>query len=109
MEAVEFLKLRRRFCGAHDCGSCMFDGCVPDANDASIEQYATAVIKWGEEHPVKTRKTEFLKMFPHSQEDPKTWLCVAYFDTTKACKASNPSDEMCEACREKFWDEELRE
>ena len=60
MEAVEFLKLRRRFCSVHDCGSCMVDGCVPAANDTQIEQYVAAIIKWGEEHPIRTRKSEFL-------------------------------------------------
>lgn len=66
------------------------------------------VKQWAKDHPVKTRQSEFLKMFPHAQMvNIERIFCVAYFDSTKKCKETNPSDEQCIACRYKFWNEEV--
>lgn len=106
MEAVEFLKLRRRFCSVHDCGSCMVDGCVPAANDTQIEQYVAAIIKWGEEHPIRTRKSEFLKMFPDAMiaDDgmPDIDPCDINQKILGCCSEGN-----CEKCRREFWLKEI--
>ena len=101
MEAVEFLKLRRRFCSVHDCGSCMVDGCVPAANDTQIEQYVAAIIKWGEEHPIRTRKSEFLKMFPDAMiaDDGMPDIDQKILGWC--------SEDNCEKCRREFWLKEI--
>lgn len=66
------------------------------------------VEQWAKDHPVKTRQSEFLKMFPHANINSFTdTFCVAHFDKTKICKASAPTDEMCEKCRDDFWNEEV--
>lgn len=37
-------------------------------NDAYIEQYAAAVIKWGEEHPIKSQKECVSEVIPGSND-----------------------------------------
>lgn len=60
MEAVEFLKLRRRFCREHACTGCtVYHNCAPYANDTQIEQFVATIVQWAKEHPAKNRKSEF--------------------------------------------------
>ncbi len=64
--------------------------------------------RFAKNRPIKTRKSKFLKMFPHAQmENIERTFCVAHFDSTKKCKETSPSDEQCIACRYKFWNEEV--
>lgn len=66
------------------------------------------VEQWAKDHPVKTRQSEFLKMFPNAQMvGIERTFCVAHFDITKKCKGTNPSEEQCIACRYRFWNEEV--
>ncbi len=70
----------------------------------------TLTTEQAKDHPVKTRKSEFLKMFPNAQMvNIERIFCVAHFDSTKVCKENNPSDEKCIACRYRFWNEEISE
>lgn len=75
-------------------------------NDAYIEQYAAAVIKWGEEHPIKTRKSVFLKLFPEATiaEDgmPDADPCFINQNLSGRCTGDN-----CEKCRREFWLKEI--
>lgn len=92
MEAVEFLKLRRRFCSVHDCGSCMVDGCVPAANDTQIEQYVAAIIKWGEEHHAMIADDGMPDIDPCDINQKILGCC---------------SEDNCEKCRREFWLKEI--
>lgn len=76
MDAVEFLKMKKRMCESY-VGSCM--GCpIRDAKHEkcmSCEKYmreypvetVAIVEKWLAEHPIKTRQSEFLKLFPNAK------------------------------------------
>ena len=110
MDAVEFYKAFKRMCGKTDCKDCLLDQkCRPSAN-VEPEEVVELVEEWGKDHPVKTRQSEFLKMFPNAQMvNIERTFCVAHFDSTKVCKESNPSDEKCIACRYRFWNEEVSE
>lgn len=116
MEAVEFFKTVNRYCKNQGCKkylACRGDLCMiwPDDDSVkSIEETISKVEQWAKDHPVKTRQSEFLKMFPHANINSFTdTFCVAHFDKTKTCKASAPTDEMCEKCRDAYWNEEVFE
>lgn len=70
MDAVEFLREKRRMCinSACDEGCCpLFEyKCCHDGSTEYAEQMVAAVEKWAREHPSRTRQSEFLKMFPNA-------------------------------------------
>lgn len=83
MDAVEFIKNRARICRAHkDCIDCIlsnFCGHTCDKQDVYqvAEQVVANVEQWAKEHPIKTRQSEFLKMFPNANLDDYGILLIA--------------------------------
>lgn len=55
------------------------------------------------EHPLKTRQTEFLKQFPAVVRDDNDtiMICPASLDATLHCPEGD-----CAECRYKYWSEE---
>ena len=93
MDAFEFFKTVNRLCKNQSCKECpvykydMF--CMVGFDDdsfKSIDETVSKVEQWAKDHPVKTRKSEFLKMFPNAQMvNIERTFCVAHFDITKKC------------------------
>lgn len=118
MDAVEYIKTIHRLCesqnGYSGCSGCPLlnedDYCsIVDARERA-EDVVQIVEQWAKGHPVKTRKSEFQKMFPNANMySITTTFCTAHFDKKKACEVSVPSEEMCEKCRYKYWNEEVDE
>ena len=108
MDAVEFYKAFKRMCDKTDCKDCLLDQkCRPSAN-VEPEEVVKLVEEWAKEHPIKTRQSEFLKLFPDAEMvNIERTFCVAHFEPTKKCKGVNPSEEQCIACRYRFWNEEV--
>lgn len=76
MDAIEFLKERKRMCTSRKgCDGCPLEGtnCVLSyaTDDEDYERIIATVEQWSKEHPRKTRQTEILKMFPeaHAPEE----------------------------------------
>ena len=114
MDVVDYLKNSRRMCkSSGECDTCVAyiddECCIAFGAKSGKEKENFAIVEqWAKDHPVKTRQSEFLKMFPHANINSFTdTFCVAHFDKTKICKASAPTDEMCEKCRDDFWNEEV--
>lgn len=74
MDAVKFIKEINRLCEAQeDCEDCPLIGHACDVNTAtimscynieSVQKMVQIVEQWAKDHPVKTRQSEFLKLFP---------------------------------------------
>ena len=103
MDAVEFLKLRRRYCKENGWNPNIPDGSSPCADDETIERYVARVEQWGREHLKETRQSKFLKLFPDAPVvDGIILVCPKVIDN--GCK--QPCDRMnCHKCREKYWKE----
>ena len=106
MDAVEFLRDFRRMCWTYEepcCENCKLEGGGCDFTDLGCdhEKAVRIVEKWAKEHPVKTRLSEFLKLYPNASapEEGCPDLCVKFFDSTVSCKDS----EGCHECKKKFW------
>lgn len=118
MDAVEFLRARRKLCDDNVCGeSCpLFHCCDDDLEDDRIRQ-VLAVEQWSKEHPVKTRQSEFLKMFPNAriESDGMPSICPIVVD--KRCHNKDDDalfclvrdEEECRKCRRDFWLAEISE
>lgn len=113
MDAVEFLRARRKLCDDNVCGeSCpLFDCCDDDLEDDRVRQ-VLAVEQWAKEHPVKTRQSEFLKMWPDVEMvkgKPNIYPCVLdakEFIKDGKCREAH---EGCEQCRHDFWLAEIKD
>lgn len=115
MDAVEFVKTVNRLCKNRHC-----DGC-PVAKEGrcmvgfdyysvkNIEKTISKVEQWAKEHPVKTRQSEFLKIFPKAdltrlqpcmiEKDKRPMWCGKYADFG--------ANGCCDECRYAYWNEEV--
>ena len=115
MNAVEFINERNRMCKASTaCAGCALsdkstDPCSKWCFDHPEEAVA-AVEKWAEEHPIKTRQSEFLKMFPNVVLNDKgqPGYCPKMLDTEYKPVGSCVLDvDICQRCMDKFWGQEV--
>lgn len=115
MDAVEFLRARRKLCDDNVCGeSCpLFYCCDDDTEDIRIRQ-VLAVEQWTKEHPVKTRQSEFLKMWPDAEiggdglpNVAPCQLCVGLIHGKFQKDCENRG--ACTDCRRDFWLAEISE
>ena len=105
MDAVEFLKEKRRMCVNNDgCKKCLFGVSENGVNCSSFmynhPEKAVAIIeKWSIEHPVKTRQSEFLGIFPEARLDEQNILiiCPKSIEKKYICSTS------CSCCRKNYW------
>lgn len=115
MDAVEFFKTANRLCKNRSCRECPVckDGvCMvmhafrKDDNDdlvKSIEETVSKVEQWAKEHPIKTRQSEFLKMFPKAEiKNDYLWICPKYLDCDYRPE-ENCYKISCGDCKREFW------
>ena len=116
MDAVEYVKQRKRMCDYYaNCGDCPvgdYQGC---ASLNEIPNMVPIVEQWAKEHPVKTRQSEFLKMFPNAriESDGMPSICPIVVD--KRCYNKDDDalccfvrdEEKCRKCRRDFWLKEI--
>lgn len=115
MDAVEFLRARRKLCDDNVCGeSCpLFYCCDDDTEDIRIRQ-VLAVEQWTKEHPVKTRQSEFLKQYPEAEigDDglPGVDPCQLYKEIANVEIYDGYCNKYgCTDCRRDFWLAEISE
>lgn len=111
MDAVKFLKERKRMCDKYCCESCpisimnngTYEGCDYLGKNHP-EKCVEIVEKWSADHPVKTRQSEFLKMFPNAEiENGVAAACPKSLDKNVECEPLSSCDE----CTRKYWLEEV--
>ena len=119
MDAVEFLRERRRMCNAQDnCGTCPI-GIVCDdyfVNHNYSQEKASGMVstveQWAKEHPVKTRQSVFLKMLPNVPLNDKGQpaFCPKLLDTEYHPVGSCCLDvDICQRCMDNFWGQEVED
>lgn len=111
MDAVEFLKQFNRMCKTYND-----DGCTEcpaykyrcgEEFDAQEEDGVSIVEQWAKEHPVKTRQSELLKLFPETEMiDDYICICPSRFVEGYREPAQN-CNMNCEKCKRDFWLKEI--
>lgn len=74
------------------------------------------ILKWCKEHPIKTRQSEFLKMFPNAQISSDGVIEIMpcaiekneYITSNSSCTVAHGFNN-CDECREKYWLAEVEE
>ena len=114
MDAVKFVKTLGRMCNA-ECIRCEFwkrrssgESCTSWQKNHPEEAVAI-VEQWAADHPIKTRQSEFLKLFPGVDADKTDGCltlnpCIIYEKIRKECEGRKCSD-----CRREFWLAEVEE
>ena len=114
MDAIKFIAERNRMCKSSvSCVGCTLSNkavglCIKWCFEHP-EEAAAAVEQWANEHPRKTRQSEFLKQWPRAKMDKRHVLliqpcdidAIAYEDGGLNC------DGSCDKCRREFWMQEV--
>lgn len=124
MDAVEFFQTVNRLCKNRSRAGCPIckkgmckDMCMVrrtvmlgDASVESIEEMISIVEEWAKDHPVKTRQSEFLKMFPKAETDKNGILifCPRKFDPENR-NSVHCHRHGCLECRTNYWLTEVTE
>ena len=113
MDAVEFFKTVNRLCENQGCETCPIGKkgyCMVGLYDdsvKSIEETVSKVEQWAKDHPVKTRQSEFLTMFPNALKSGRVLdICPQNLniDYMPPKRCENIS---CGACKTDYWNEEV--
>lgn len=119
MDAVEFIKTRAKMCKNLSCEQCPLKFfCYSSFFDQVeiVEDAVSVVEQWAKEHPVKTRQSELLKLFPNTKIDNAGTLCICpinfdpetYKGENKCFCIHTYDDIQCDECRHNFWIKEIK-
>lgn len=111
MDAVKFVTSMSRICQNSNCNDCVISSfCGKTCNERTeidTEEAVEIVEKWVEDHPIKTRLTEYKKVFPNCRlrdngypsADP--CLIMDSYSSGDDCEKFS----SCNECRKEFWNE----
>ena len=108
MDAVEYIKTLRKLCKSQErCSGCVLydkeDKCCILNISEYTEKSVQIVEQWAKEHPIKTRQSEFLRMFPNAQiHDDVIWMCPKCICCDYKPE-ENCNEIYCCDCKRKFW------
>ena len=105
MDAVEFIRQVRRM-GKQKGEAICFK--LEEIDTEIVEQ----VEQWAKEHPVKTRQSEFLKMWPDAEIGDDGYPSVAPCQLYKDMEEKDENGVCCKncgcgICRRDFWLKEI--
>lgn len=101
MDAVEFIRNYKRMVKERGFGLAL------TSDNNTPEEIVAEAEKWAKEHPVKTRQSEFLKMFPNARLGAGSInICPLNVDQTYdvSCEV-----RRCIKCCREFWTAEVEE
>lgn len=114
MDAVEYVKQRERMCDYYvDCDKCPAKNVAGCVNITKISQMVPIVEKWAKEHTIKTRQSEFLKMWPDAEIGDDELLSIAPCQLNVEllqCESREDCEKrgVCGKCRRDFWLKEIK-
>ena len=110
MDALEFLKERKRICYLYDeCDKCPFDSkCLGIINksDEELKEIVDITEKWSKEHPHKTRQSVFLEQWPNVITNNGVIDILPCNIDQSLVKCTNTD---CSKCKCEFWMKEVDE
>lgn len=121
MDAMKFLSEAKRMCNnAGPCNTCDasafcgFTSVFPrDFGEVDqMQKMVKLVEKWAEEHPRKTRQSDFLRLFPQVMltDDGIIDLCPSRLSENYRVPGTTlcgSVDKNCSSCLREFWGQEV--
>lgn len=103
MDAVEFYKAFKRMCDKTDCKDCLLDQkCRPSAN-VEPEEVVELVEDWAKNNPVRTRQSEFLRMFPNAMINESDGILCITPCNIEGKSIGCPNGKSCGDCCRDYW------
>lgn len=103
MDAVEFYKAFKRMCDKTDCKDCLLDQkCRPSAN-VQPEEVVELVEEWAKDNPIRTRQSEFLRMFPNAMINESDGILCITPCNIEGKSIGCPNGKSCGDCRREYW------
>lgn len=113
MDAVEYVKQRNRMCNYYvNCSECPVGQYKVCASIVGIPKLIPIIEQWAKEHPVKTRQSEFLKIFPEASMLNDEYLNICPAQISSECRdretggCYDPGMD-CGKCKHDFWLKEI--
>lgn len=113
MDTVEFFKTANRLCkdqGCNKCPACKEGVCMvmrmirlDDNSVKNIEETISKVEQWAKEHPVKTRQSEFLRMFPNATINESDGIMCITPCSIEGKSIGCTKGKSCGDCRREYW------
>ena len=119
MDALEFLKEKKRMCNAYfrsynGCCDCpLVSHCFISSteSDEDLKKMITTVEQLSKDHPRKTRQSMLLEQYPEAKIDENgvVGLCPMYISTAHRDSNGkcNYPEKQCRDCRREFWMQEV--
>ena len=108
MDAVKFLMERNRMLTS-GFATPLIGGTLECEEQA--EQIVRKVERWSDEHPCKTRQSEFLKQWPAAMLDERGVLsilpCMMAPIQFRTPEDTCATGMVCMECRKKYWGQEV--
>lgn len=118
MDAVEYIKKAKRICKSRgvcksvsgkcplldENGHCIAtaDICAADIIEKT-ENAVQIVEQWAKNNPVKTRQSEFLKMFPNATINESDGILCVTPCNIEGKEFCCPNGKSCGDCRREYW------
>lgn len=80
-----------------------------DDSVKNIEETISKVEQWAKDHQVKTRQSEFLKMFPDAKIGKDGALIIYPCAIEKRLSGKKCGGIFCDDCRREYWLAEVTE
>lgn len=116
MDAVRFIKERKRMCESfnYGCGCQMCPACDNDLHcvlsvmsTLDAKEQAAIVEKWSAEHPRKTRQSVFLEQWPEAElVNGCLAICPKRISANYRNGNADCTNRSCADCLYKFWMQE---
>lgn len=116
MSEISILKDYARMCNTliKNCEQCglnggfHYDGCQENMLK-NPEKAVEIITKWTKEHPIKTRQSEMLKMFPMTRLNDEGIIDINPCDVNTSLSQDLQCQNLdCRTCQKIFWEEEIR-
>lgn len=88
------------------CNKCPLKGLGCRDLTSITQNHIAEVQTWSDCHPIKTRQSEFLKMYPHSDLD-ESIITICPWQLGEITLEECSSHSQCDDCRKKYWMEEI--
>ena len=108
MDAIKFLKAMRKICKEHpNCDDCpAYSPCGGSGWLYPAKELVSITEKYLEDHPLKTRQSEFLKHYPNAPVYDDL-LTVLPCNVDVSIKDTCADYENCYDCKKAYWSEEI--
>ena len=117
MDAVKFLKERKRLCEMYEvCGGCPANrisggGIFSATNGETPEEQIDFMKAWSAANPPKTRQSVFLEQYPEARIDANGVLDLCPAIIVKSHRANGGGcidyHRNCDDCTREFWSQEV--